>query len=333
MLAFLLLALAASAPATQPPPPVQLRTYIRAGRFDPGDYAWLEGAFADATPAARVSWRSIDAWQKSCFATGQARVRAQLVALGIRDPKLPPAPYGDPVCSSVSIYTGASAGRASFAQFRKDAATANPIARAFLFATRLAEDHGGPRGPTLADKLAARPLSEQMLRQAMSWGAGEASDAPPVAPGVRSIVVAELGAAMSERDHANTEWLKAIVAKQGWPRRSVVGEHQAGFAWLLVQHADLDPAFQLEALRLMEPLVSTGDVSKQNYAYLYDRVFLKISGKQRYATQMTCRGGRYVPLPLEDEAAVPRRRIEVALDPLDAYVAQMKAMAGECPPP
>jgi hypothetical protein len=35
----------------------------------------------------------------------------------------------------------------------------------------------------------------------------------------------------------------------------------------------------------MEPLVAQGEVTKQNYAYLYDRIMLKLAGKQRYATQ------------------------------------------------
>jgi hypothetical protein len=100
-----------------------------------------------------------------------------------------------------------------------------------------------------------------------------------------------LGAAMTARDHANTEWLKGIVAERGWPTISQVGEEAAFNAWLLVQHADHDPLFQLRSLRLMEPLVAQGEVTKQNYAYLYDRIMLKLAGKQRYATQVMCRDG------------------------------------------
>ena len=81
----------------------------------------------------------------------------------------------------------------------------------------------------------------------------------------------------------------------------------------------------------MEPLVGLGEVSKQNYAYLYDRVMLKISGKQRYATQMTCTGGHYVPLPLEEAAAVTHRRADAGLTPMPEYLQQMRTMAGDCP--
>ncbi len=313
------------------PPPRALVHYIHDGHFDPGDYTWLKGAFPDANPGDKTNWKTIADWQTACVSKGQARVRTELMALGIRDPKVPPAPYSSPLCAAVGFYTAARIGRSSFAEFQRDTKAARPIVRTFLFATGIAEEQASPRNPTLADKLAARPMAEQMLRVASSWGDGGAKEAPSLPSNVRAIVVAELGAAISEHDHANTEWLKAIVAKQGWPRRSDVGEHQANSAWLLVQHADMDPAFQLQALRLMEPLIGRGEASKQNYAYLYDRVFLKTTGKQRYATQMTCSGGKYVPLPLESETALPRRRAEAGLPSMQSYVEQMRAMAGDCP--
>ena len=313
-----------------PPLPVVLSGYVQLGRFDPGDYAWLRGAFPDATAAERAAYKPVTDWQVECFARRQAQVKRELAALGVRNAKVPPAPYGGGLCAAVSYYRAASRGRASFPAFARDVAVARPITGAFLFATRLAEEQGGPRGSTLADKLAARPMGEQILRIATSWGEGDAKDAPALAPGVREVVLAQLDAAIAERDHANTEWLKEIVARDGWPKRSIVGEHQANFAWLLVQHADLDPAFQLRALRLMEPLVPGGEVARPDYALLFDRVQLQIAGTQRYGTQMTCRAGTWTPLPLEDEAAVPRRRVEAGLPPMAEYVAQMRAMAGDC---
>ncbi|HLA63912.1 MAG TPA: DUF6624 domain-containing protein, partial [Rhodothermales bacterium] len=73
-------------------------------------------------------------------------------------------------------------------------------------------------------------------------------------------------------DSLNTEWLRAIVARRGWPTVSQVGADAAGGAWLLVQHADRDPAFQRAMLALMEPLAASGEVSRSNVAYLTDRV-------------------------------------------------------------
>jgi hypothetical protein len=111
----------------------------------------------------------------------------------------------------------------------------------------------------------------------------------------------------------------------------VVGKKAAGRAWLLVQHADHDPAFQLTALRLMEPLVVKGEVSKPDYAYLYDRIMLKLNGKQRFGTQFGgCDGEEYKLRPLEDEKQLAILRAEYELQLISEYRASMKKMAGPC---
>jgi hypothetical protein len=58
----------------------------------------------------------------------------------------------------------------------------------------------------------------------------------------------------------NTARLKEVVAKHGWPGKSLVGEDGAFAAWLLVQHADADAAFQKQRLELMKPLLEKGEV-------------------------------------------------------------------------
>jgi hypothetical protein len=317
--------------AAAPPPPPVIAPYIHDGRFDPGDYGWMRGRFDDASPADKANSAAIRAWIDDCAAAGAARVRAELRAMGVADPKLEQSALGDPLCAEVASAPFPIAAR-SFADFQREAAAARPVAETFLLAVRMAEEIGGPRGPGLADKLLARPLGEQMVRTAMSWGEGELKDAPPLSADAKAIVMSRMWAAAAELDHRNTEWLKAIVEKQGWPTVSQVGAPASEQAWLVVQHADADPPFQLKVLRLMEKLARGGEVSKRNYAYLYDRVMLKLNGKQRYATQMTCSDGRRGPLPLEDEAAVARERAAMELGPLADYLAQMQEMFGNCPP-
>jgi hypothetical protein len=317
--------------ATMPPPPAALAPYIHDGTFDPGDYGWMRARFDGASPADLMASDSIQQWLKACDAAGKSAMRARLRAMGIADAQLTGDPVSDPLCTEVALAPYLPDVH-SWAEFQRDVAAARPVASAYLLAVRKAEEIGGPRGPTLADALLARTLGEQMLRFGSSSGEGEMKDAPPLSPDVKAIVVARLAAATVERDHANTEWLKGIVAAQGWPRVSVVGERAAGAAWLLVQHADADPAFQLQALRLMEPLVATGEVSKQNYAYLYDRVMLKLTGKQLYATQMgACADGRREPRPLDDPEKVDARRKAIGLDSLADYEAQMTKVYGPCP--
>lgn len=316
--------------AATAPPPAVLRPYIHEGRFDPGDYAWMKGRFDDASPAEKGTFKEVKRWLDACLATDRAAMRAELRALGVSDPKLEGSTFRDPLCAALASAPYAI-DLASFARFARAVAVARPIADTYLAAVRTAEEAGGARSPKLSDELLARPLAEQMLRFGLGWGEGAMKDAPPLAPDVKAVVLARLGAATIERDRANTEWLKEVVVKQGWPKISEIGEPASMQAWLLVQHADSDPAFQFQALRLMEPLVATGEVSKGNYAYLHDRVMLKLAGKQRYATQVTCEKGRRVPLPLEDAATMPRRRAEAGLKPFADYLIQMRELAGDCP--
>jgi hypothetical protein len=327
---FLLVALCLTA-AAGPPPPDVLAPYVHDGHFDPGDYGWMRGRFDDADPVDKARYGAVRDWIGRCRTEGDARVRAELKVMGIGDPKLEKSGSAEPLCDAVASVPPDVSTR-SFAEFQRAAAEARPVAETWLYAVRHAAEIGGPRGSTLADKLLARPLGEQMLRRAMSWGEGETKDAPALSPPARAIFLSRLWAAAAFADHANTEWLKEIVGREGWPTISRIGAPASQEAWLLVQHADADPAFQLKVLRLMERLTPTGEASRLNYAYLYDRIMFKITGKQRYATQMTCRNGQRVPQPLEDEMAVAAERKAMELDPLDQYLAQMRRVFGECPP-
>jgi len=76
-------------------------------------------------------------------------------------------------------------------------------------------------------------------------------------------------------DEDNAAWLKEVVRSQGWPGRSLVGEESAHAAWLLVQHADHDPAFQRECLDLLEKAVQRGEASASDWASARSTVKLR----------------------------------------------------------
>ncbi|WP_338758873.1 DUF6624 domain-containing protein [Massilia sp. METH4] len=130
--------------------------------------------------------------------------------------------------------------------------------------------------------------------------------------------------AMVKVDAEHTARLKEIVAKEGWPTKSMVGEDGALAAWLLAQHADRDRAFQADVLARIEKLLDSGEVSRKNYAYLYDR----INEPQRYGTQGMCvEPTRWAPRAIEDEGKVDKRRAEVGLPPIAEYIA---LISGKC---
>lgn len=125
-----------------------------------------------------------------------------------------------------------------------------------------------------------------------------------------------------EVDKKNTARMKDIITEIGWPNITKVGSDGALHAWLLVQHADLDPAFQRMCLDLMkkEP---EGEVRKQDVALLEDRVSLKENGYQIYGTQFHDDNGVFTPQPIKDPELVNDRRREMGLDTLEENIARM----------
>lgn len=144
----------------------------------------------------------------------------------------------------------------------------------------------------------------------------------------------ELVRGMQSADAENTGRLRQIVRTYGWPTFDLVGTKAGNDAWLLVQHADHDPKFQRECLNLMEPLVGKGQVGRQNFAYLTDRVLLAEGKKQIYGTQFTqLKDGSWEPRPLEDPDNVDKRRSEMGMPTMAEYRKLLEEMYGRKPPP
>jgi hypothetical protein len=121
---------------------------------------------------------------------------------------------------------------------------------------------------------------------------------------------------------AHTARLKELIKENGWPRLSKVGAEASQAAWLLVQHADTDRAWQREALALMEGLIDAGEIKPANVAYLSDRIAIADHLPQKYGTQGHCVGpGLWQPFSLIDPERVDQRRAAMNMPPLADYVA------------
>jgi hypothetical protein len=125
-----------------------------------------------------------------------------------------------------------------------------------------------------------------------------------------------------EVDRRHTARLREIVRDIGWPTRSRVGEEAEHMAWLLVQHADRDRAFQRECLVLMskEP---ANEVCRAHLAYLEDRLAVAEGRPQRYGTQFV-EGG---PAPIDDPDQLDARRAASGLSPFAEYAERMANLA------
>jgi hypothetical protein len=173
--------------------------------------------------------------------------------------------------------------------------------------------------PKLRDELLARMKEEQEARfaaiKARAIGKKEpGKDDPKGGPGSAAWKKVE------ELDAANREWLKGVIAKHGWPGKSLVGEDGTHAVWLLVQHADNDRPFQKKCLELMKEAVKAGESPGSDLAYLTDRVLVGEGKDQLYGTQLTQKDGKLVPQPIEDAPQVDARRKAVGLPPLAEYL-------------
>jgi hypothetical protein len=319
--------------ASEPPePPASLAPYVEDGEFDPGDFAYLKGHFADASDEEKAQLRDLLEWTTACTKPAGEEAVRELEARGFNPVEPQAIRIGPAICFQPAFIPQVPTDM-TYAAFQQELARVRPIYESYLLAVRLAEASNTVPRDNFGRALEARTLAEQMVRHALSWGKGTTAGAPELTPAGRAILQARFGMETARHDRANTEWLKAEVAQRGWPRISDVGKAASESAWLLVQHADADPVFQLDVLRMMEPLVASGETSAQNYAYLYDRIMLKLTGKQRYATQMTCTDGEFVPQPLEDGIDVDANREEAGLSSLKEYQARMLDAYGRCGTP
>lgn len=309
-------------PAPLAPLPELVEARLVEGRFEPGHFEYLRGWFPDASPQEQAEYAELAAWLDGCEEEGRARLDGELAAMGA-------ALEGWNMMGAANLCQQVVRGErfeafAGYAEVAEAARSARLVFDTLVQAVALAQQRSGHAGgDDLSAQMHRRTLADQMLRSAFTWGWSEveAERMPKLGEKERVVFLALLNSEVLRVDHANTRWLKRIVDEQGWPTISQVGRRGASDAWLLAQHADLDPAFQLRVLRLMEPLLAEEEVSPRNYAYLYDRVMLKLRGKQRYATQFQCSGGTMGPRPLEEPERIDELRAEMQLEPLEEYAA------------
>ena len=199
------------------------------------------------------------------------------------------------------------------------AATAQEVGATLRFARSVVELSGNAAATD--QELRAELLRRRDEEQKLRFQVVEAQKKGPIPK--------DLEKQLTDVDLANREWLKQVIVNSGWPSWARAGFDGSDAAWLLVQHADADLAFQKQALRLLEEAVKRKDARPIHFAYLTDRVLAGEGKKQVYGTQFMLKDGRLEPRPTEDEANVDRRRSEVGLPPLAEYRKQLEKLYGK----
>jgi hypothetical protein len=181
------------------------------------------------------------------------------------------------------------------------------------------------RDPRLALELLSMARADRNVRSAaIEAGEPKAGDTPTEDQ-------LELTREMERIDRRNTARLKEIVEDGGWPGRSRVGTWGSDAAWLLVQHATHDLAFQERALELMKAMARS-EVDQGDVAMLADRILVQQGKEQIYGSQFTCRKGRQtLSTPLRYPDRVDELRRSVGLSTFAENERRVAKLYGPCP--
>ncbi len=127
---------------------------------------------------------------------------------------------------------------------------------------------------------------------------------------------------MGTTDEINRERLKEIFKEFGFPTRKQVGKEAMNGIFFIIQHADGDKAWQKSQLPNIKSAIKRGDLTKQKYAYLYDRIQVNSGKQQRYGTQFlqVDRANKITELKeTEDLDNLDQRRREMGMMPIAVY--------------
>lgn len=116
-------------------------------------------------------------------------------------------------------------------------------------------------------------------------------------------------------DADNTNFLKDLVSRKGWPKISQVGEKAAQAAWLILQHSP-DKEFMESCLAQMQAMPD--EVDPKYLARTIDRVRILNGRLQYYGTHWRENpDGTPEVLPIEDEDHVEERRASMGLPTIE----------------
>jgi len=116
---------------------------------------------------------------------------------------------------------------------------------------------------------------------------------------------------------SNQKRISKIFKTHGFVGYDLAGKEGSDAFWLIVQHSDHVPKFQLEVLEQMKIHVDKGNATPSCYAYLVDRVKINTGKEQVYGTQFNYnKRGQAFPKNMSDTTGLDQRRISLGLSPM-----------------
>lgn len=129
-------------------------------------------------------------------------------------------------------------------------------------------------------------------------------------------------------DADNLRWLARVIRSTGFPTAAQVGEYGLHLTWLLVHHADSQPAFQQAAIAEFKQRYEAGEFAAADLARLTDRVLKRQGKSQAFGTQFDWASGPQLIYQIDNLAEIERNRQALGLMPLSDYGCMMHALRG-----
>jgi hypothetical protein len=118
----------------------------------------------------------------------------------------------------------------------------------------------------------------------------------------------------AKEDHRNQELVISIIEKCGMPTLNEVNQKQMTAIWLGLQHTE--NKYRIKYFPLIEKAVKNGDLSKEQYALMKDRILMDEGKPQIYGSQI--KNGKLYDL--EEPETVNERRQKMGLEPIEDYL-------------
>lgn len=117
----------------------------------------------------------------------------------------------------------------------------------------------------------------------------------------------------------NTDILKLSIKNVGWPSNN---ENQRAFhnAWLIAQHSDHDPYFQLQCLGLILQDIKENKNMLTDCAFLIDRILSNSGHKQVFGTQLM---GKFMLPSTISPKQLESLRHKIGLESMGDYISMM----------
>lgn len=118
----------------------------------------------------------------------------------------------------------------------------------------------------------------------------------------------------AKEDQRNQELIISIIEKCGMPTLKEINQEQMDAIWLGLQHTE--HKYRIKYFPLIEKAVKNGDLRKEQYALMKDRILMGEGKPQIFGSQIE-NGKLY---DLDEPETVNERRKEMGLEPIEDYL-------------